>query len=301
MEAERTELRFPSGGEECAAWLYRAAGEPGPCVVMAHGFSLTRHDGLPAYAERLAAAGANVLVFDHRHLGDSGGLPRQRFRKAAQLQDWRSAVAFARGLEGIDECRIVLWGFSFSGGHAIETAAADPRIAATLALCPMLDGLARALSTPPRLSAWLVPRAISDQLGRHNLVAVTDQPGGHAAMTLPGEADGFHAVVPEGSPWRNEISPAIFLTVAMHRPVARARQIGTPVWLGLGERDVSVSAKAIERFARRAPSCELKRYPYDHFGAFLGDGPELVAGDQIDFLRRQGLLSGARAGSPATA
>jgi hypothetical protein len=41
---------------------------------MAHGFSLTRHDGLPPYAERLVATGAAVLVFDHRHLGDGPGL-----------------------------------------------------------------------------------------------------------------------------------------------------------------------------------------------------------------------------------
>jgi dienelactone hydrolase len=258
---------------------------------MAHGFSLTRHDGLPAYAEQLADAGAAVLVFDHRHLGDSGGEPRQRFRKREQLADWRAAISFARRRQGIDPERIVLWGFSFSGGHVVETAATDARIAAALVLCPMVDGLARALATPPALSAWLTPRALADQFGRHNLVAVTGQPGEHAAMTLPGEADGFRAAVPEGSPWRNEISPAIFLSVAMHRPVSRARSIHSPVWMGLGESDVSVSAKAIERFAARSSTTELHRYPYDHFGAFLGEGPERVAGDQIDFLRRHGLLA----------
>ena len=179
---------------------------------MAHGFSLTRHDGLPPYAERLAAAGAAVLVFDHRYLGDSGG--------------------------------------------------------------------------------WLVPRALADQLGRHNLVAVTAQPGGHAAMTLPGEADGFYASVPEGSPWRNEISPAIFLTVGLHRPVAHARRLRMPLWVGLGDADVSVSRKAVQRLAERAPRGELHRYPYDHFGAFLGEGPALVAHDQVDFLRRNSLLGG---------
>src|SRR5690349_12232106 len=126
MTPVRAELRFRSAGDECAAWLYRPAGPgPSPCVVMAHGFSLTRHDGLPAYAERLAAAGAAVLVFDHRYLGDSGGVPRQRFRTLAQRQDWRAAVEFARRLEGVDPSRIVLWGFSFSGGVAVQTAAAD--------------------------------------------------------------------------------------------------------------------------------------------------------------------------------
>jgi dienelactone hydrolase len=258
---------------------------------MAHGFSLTRHDGLPAYAEQLAAAGAAVLVFDHRYLGDSGGEPRQRFRTSAQREDWRAAVRFARGLERVDPQRVVLWGFSFSGGHVVETALADSRIAAVLALCPMVDGLARALATPPALSAWLTPRAIADQLGRHNLVPVTAQPGEHAAMTLPGEADGFAAAVPEASPWRNEISPAVFLSVATLRPVSKARRLRAPLWVGLGEADVSVSAKAVQRLAERAPRGELHRYPYDHFGAFLGEGPQRVAGEQIDFVRRNALLA----------
>jgi dienelactone hydrolase len=286
-------VRFRSGETECAAWLYRPAAAPACCVVMAHGFSLTRHDGLPPYAERLAEAGAAVLVFDHRYLGDSGGQPRQRFRTRAQRADWSNAISFARSLDGIDPQRIVLWGFSFSGGHAVAESLADARIAATIALCPMVDGLARVLATPPALSAWLVPRALADQLGRHDLVAVTGQPGAHAAMTLPGEADGFAATVPAGSPWRNEISPAVFLTVSLVRPVTRAARLRAPLWVGLGERDVSVSKRAVQRLAARAPNGELHRYPYDHFGAFLGDAPERVATDQVDFLRRHGLLAAA--------
>ena len=225
--------------------------DAGACVVMAHGFSLTRHDGLAPYAERLAEAGAAALVFDHRYLGDSGGEPRQRFRKREQLADWRAAVSYARTLDGVDPERIVLWGFSFSGGHAVQTAAADRRIAATLALCPMVDGLARALGTPPALSAWLTPRALADQFGRHNLVAVTGQPGEHAAMTLPGEADGFRASVPEGSPWRNEISPGVFLTVALHRPLMRARSLARAAVGGAG-RARRVGLQARRRTPRRA-------------------------------------------------
>src|ERR1700760_3772943 len=60
---ERSEVTFPSGDAHCAAWLYEPAAAPSCCVVMAHGFSLTRHDGLPPYAERLAAAGAGALLF----------------------------------------------------------------------------------------------------------------------------------------------------------------------------------------------------------------------------------------------
>ena len=301
MAPERVEVGFPSAGDRCSAWHYPAGGQArasAPCVVMAHGFSLTRHDGLAAYAQRLAAAGTAVLAFDYRYLGDSGGWPRQRFRKSEQLADWRAAIAFARGLDGVDPARVVAWGFSFSGGLAIEVAADDGAVAATIALCPLLSGPARVRSTPPRLAAWITPRALADELGRHNVIPVTAPPGGHAAMTLPGESEGFAAVVPAGSPWRNEISPGVFATVAFHRPVRRAGAVRAPVWLGLGERDVTVSRAAIERFAARAAEAELHAYPYDHFGVLVGEGPARVAGDQVDFLRRTGLLAGAR-GAPA--
>jgi surfactin synthase thioesterase subunit len=75
--------------------------------------------------------------------------------------------------------------------------------------------------------------------------------------------------------------------------VRKAAQLEAPLWAGLGEQDVSVSAKAVERLAQRAQRGELHRYPYDHFGAFLGDGPQRVAGDQVDFLRRHELLATA--------
>ena len=81
--SEREDLTFPSGEDTCAAWLYRPDGAEGPvpCIVMAHGFTATREDRLPAYAERFAAAGMAVLLFDYRHFGDSTGEPRRDPRR----------------------------------------------------------------------------------------------------------------------------------------------------------------------------------------------------------------------------
>jgi pimeloyl-ACP methyl ester carboxylesterase len=110
-------------------------------------------------------------------------------------------------------------------------------------------------------------------------------------MTLQGEADGFARAVPAGSPWRNELSPGLFATVAFYRPVARAKQIGCPLWVGLGDRDVTVDGGAVQRLAERAPRGELHRYPYDHFDPFVGDAPAAIAEDQIAFLARQGLVA----------
>jgi dienelactone hydrolase len=291
----RAEVSFASGDATCAGWLYEppdaGGGTPRTCVVMAHGFSLTRHDGLPAYAERLAAAGACVLVFDHRHLGDSGGEPRQRFRVAEQLADWRSAIAYARALDGVDPGRIVAWGYSFSGGHVATLAARDGGLAAAMVLSPFVNGLRRVLSTKPATVGWILPRAVRDVAGGPNLIPVTGQPGARAAMTLPGEADGFARSVPAGSPWRNEISPGVFATIAFYRPLARAGSIRCPLWVGLGERDVSVHGGSVARLAARAPHGELHRYPYDHFDGFVGDAPARVAADQVDFLRRNSLVA----------
>src|SRR5439155_26497940 len=141
----------------------------------------TRPAGRAAHAERLAEAGASVLVFDHRHLGGWPGERRQHFSKRVQRGDWRSLVAAARRLDGVDPAQIVLWGFSFGGGHAVETAAEDGRIAAVIGLCPFVDGLARVLATPLPTVAWILPRAVADRAGRHNWIPVTAQPGTKAA------------------------------------------------------------------------------------------------------------------------
>jgi fermentation-respiration switch protein FrsA (DUF1100 family) len=99
----RQDLSFPSGSERCAAWLYPARGsvEKAPLVVMAHGLSGTRRDGLGPFAERFSEAGIAALVFDHRGFGDSGGEP-DLFHPRRQLQDWAAAIAFARSLPGVD-------------------------------------------------------------------------------------------------------------------------------------------------------------------------------------------------------
>ena len=277
----RTDVRFG----DVAGWWYDA-GRPAPCVVMAHGFSLTRHDGLLEYAEAIAATGVHVLVFDHRHLGDSAGEPRQRFRIGAQQADWRSAVAWARAHPEVRADRVVLWGYSFSGGHVASLLASGIGAHAALVLCPFADGLRRVLATPLRLVAWVLPRAVLDVLGRQVTIPVTAQPGGRAAMALPGEADGFAASVRPGSPWRNAISPGVFLTVALFRPVARAARIGVPLWVGRCADDITVHAGAVGRLAERAPQGELHEFDGDHFAPFTGEVTAQVRDSQLAFLAR---------------
>ncbi|WP_280511133.1 alpha/beta hydrolase [Nocardia farcinica] len=145
---QRRDVEFRSDGVPCAAWLYTTPGAPGPrpIVIMGHGLGAVREMRLAAFAERFAANGWSVLVFDYRHLGASGGRPRQLLDIGRQLADWRAAVAFARTLPEVDVDRIALWGTSFGGGHVLQVGSGNPQVAAIVAQCPFTDGPASLIS-----------------------------------------------------------------------------------------------------------------------------------------------------------
>jgi fermentation-respiration switch protein FrsA (DUF1100 family) len=285
------DVKIAAGETSLAAWFLVPDGpRPHPCVVMGQGFSMTRHDGLGAYAEAFLAAGLAVLAFDYRYFGDSGGQPRQRFSIRAQRADWRATVAFVRADERIDAKRVVAWGFSFGAGFAIEMAPRDPDLAALLAVCPFVDGLPRVIGTPPAVTAWLLPKAIASAAGRTLLVPVAAEPGGRAALTRPGELAGFVASAPEGSTWRNEVTPGVFVWVGSFRPITKARRVRQPLWVGLAEQDVTTHNPAVERLAKRAPRGELHRYDGDHFAVCARPLADRIAADQVQFLRTAGVL-----------
>ncbi|WP_051133522.1 alpha/beta hydrolase [Nocardia paucivorans] len=168
--AVRREVSFPSGQDECAAWLYTTPepNGPHPMVIMGHGLGAVREMRLDAYAERFAAAGWSVLVFDYRHLGASGGAPRQLLDIGRQRADWHAALAFARTLPEVDVDRIALWGSSFGGGHVLQVASEDPHIAAVVAQCPFTDGpasLRSRIRTGPLSVIALTMAGILDTVG----------------------------------------------------------------------------------------------------------------------------------------
>ncbi|MBC7301364.1 MAG: alpha/beta fold hydrolase [Nocardia sp.] len=166
----RREVVFASGEDECAAWLYTAPDLTGtrPLVIMGHGLGAVREMRLDAYAERFAEADWSVLVFDYRHLGASGGQPRQLLDIGRQRADWHAALAFARTLPEVDPDQIALWGSSFGGGHVLHAASEDPRLAAVVAQCPFTDGPASLRSrvrTGPLSAAALLAVGILDSIG----------------------------------------------------------------------------------------------------------------------------------------
>lgn len=281
---ERADIEFAVGDERCAAWFYPAADEaaPAPVVVMAHGLSGTRRDGLGPFAARFAAAGIAALLFDHRGFGDSGGEP-DLFDPRRQREDWVAAIATARAQPGSDPGRIATFGSSMGGGNALAAAAADRRVAAAVSQVPFLDILGQAHRNPLRVSARMIAAALR---GKH--LPAVGQPHEAAFINAPDAEAGWRRVVAAGedSRWRNR-SSSRWLLRPPFRPARLAAGLHCPWLVCVGEADRVARPGPAIAAARRAPLGELRTYPgVDHFDVYAGPAHEAVVADQLAFLRR---------------
>jgi uncharacterized protein len=291
-QSTREDVTFRSGGDHCAAWLYTPAGDgPHPVLVMGHGLGAIKEMRLDAYAERFRAAGYACLVFDYRHFGASSGEPRQLLDIERQLDDWRAAIDFARGRPELDGDRVVAWGSSFGGGHAIATAARDQGLAAAVVQCPFTDGFATARALDPIASTRLGLLAVRDLLAARRgrppvLAALAAPPRSPGFMTSPDSVPGYLGLVPEGVKFRNEVAARLTFSITRYRPGRLAKQVRCPILFCVCEHDSLVPAKATQRHAAKAPRGEVRVYPVGHFDIYRGDAYERAVGDQLAFLAR---------------
>jgi dienelactone hydrolase len=293
----RGDVWFSSGSDECAGWLYVPEGASAsgrvPVVVMAHGLGGVKRLRLEAFAERFRGAGYACLVFDYRHFGDSGGEPRELVDIERQLEDWRAAVAFARGVAELDPDRVIAWGTSFAGGHVITIAAGDPRIAAAIAQCPFTDGLASGLVIDPRTSALLTVQALRDLAaelrGRAPVrVRLAAQPGQVGLMTSPDALNAFQALFEASglteADMPDRVPARVALDIPRYVPGRRTKDVRCPILFCVCEHDTVAPARATVKHAARAPKGEIRLYDVGHFEIYLGEPFERVVGDQIAFL-----------------
>jgi fermentation-respiration switch protein FrsA (DUF1100 family) len=295
----REKVRFNSGGTECVAWHY--PGSNGACVIMAGGFAVTKEPGTDLFAARFWDCGFSVLAFDYRHLGESGGQPRQVARVREQLEDWSAAIEFAAGLPGVDPARLAIWAFSASGGHVFSLAARDRRLAAAIAQTPNADNLAAARNAAryqkPGAMLRFTGRGLLDAAGSlagrpPRLVPLGGPPGTVAVLTTPDVADSAAALNPGGRypDWQQAVAARSALRLALWRPGRSASRVRCPLLVLVCDQDRSALAEPAVRAARRAPGAELVRLPGGHYAPFL-DAHEQAVAAQLSFLRRHVLAA----------
>lgn len=284
---------FTSQGLRCAGTLMRPAkrGRKTPLILMAHGFAAERGFRLPAFAERFVEAGYAAFLFDYRNFGDSEGEPRHWVDPWRHHQDWRAALAYVQSLSGIDPDRIVLWGSSFSGGHVLQIASEQPRIAAVISQVPHVDGLATLRKMPLGQVIKGTIAGVRDTVGRlfgrPHYVPVVGRPGTFAAMTTPETYDGWFAIVPEESAWQNRVLGRAFLSVPLYSPIRKANRITVPTLVIAGKDDSITPPDAARRTAERIADAEFHCLDTNHFAPYVDPVFTTNIGLQLDFLRRR--------------
>lgn len=289
------EITFDSHGTTCAARHWTGVGSAletdagRPVVVMAHGLAGTVDSGLEPFAAALAGAGMDVLAFDYRGFGASGGTHRQRVRVADQVEDYRAAVAAAQRLPGVDASRLVLWGVSLSGGHVLQVAVGRDDVAAVVSLTPLVDGLAAArLAMGHHKPSTLLRSSISGIRSRATggglTMPVVARPGEVGALTLEGCLEDYLSMA--GPTWRNEVDADVALELGTRAPMKAAAQLRVPTLVQIADFDRSAPPQAAAKAAFKARA-EVRHYPCDHFDVWPGKAWfDAASAHQVGFLTR---------------
>jgi len=122
-------------GLTLAADLYTPKDASGklPAIAVSGPFGAVKEQSSGLYAMRMAERGFVALAFDPSYTGESGGEPRRTASPDINTEDFMAAVDYLSGLENVDPERIGIIGICGWGGIALNAAAADPRIKATVA------------------------------------------------------------------------------------------------------------------------------------------------------------------------
>ena len=110
----RESISIKVGNDIVKAWLYLPQNHqlPVPCVILSNGFGGIKDGLLENFALRYAQEGMASINYDYRYFGESSGEPRQYYNKAAQLEDLKAVIAYARSRKEIDGNKIALFGTS---------------------------------------------------------------------------------------------------------------------------------------------------------------------------------------------
>ncbi|MBO7515472.1 MAG: alpha/beta hydrolase [Lachnospiraceae bacterium] len=122
-------------GITLAADLYVPKGAQGrlPAIAVSGPFGAVKEQCSGLYAQTLAERGFLTMTFDPSFTGESGGAVRYMASPDINTEDFMAAVDFLAMSERVDPERIGILGICGWGGMALNAAALDTRIRATVA------------------------------------------------------------------------------------------------------------------------------------------------------------------------
>ena len=122
-------------GLTLAADLYTPKDAEGKLAAIAVSgpFGAVKEQSSGLYAMKMAERGFAALAFDPSYTGESSGEPRRTASPDINTEDFMAAVDFLSKQDNVDAERIGIIGICGWGGIALNAAAADTRIKATVA------------------------------------------------------------------------------------------------------------------------------------------------------------------------
>ena len=104
-----------------------------PAITVCGPFGAVKEQCSGLYAQTMAERGFLTIAFDPSFTGESGGLPRYMASPDINTEDFMAAVDFLSVQDNVDADKIGIIGICGWGGMAINAAALDTRIKATVA------------------------------------------------------------------------------------------------------------------------------------------------------------------------
>ena len=122
-------------GITLAADLYKPKNASGkyPAIAVSGPFGAVKEQCSGLYAQTMAERGYLTIAFDPSFTGESGGYPRFMASPDINTEDFMAAVDFLSVREDVDLDKIGIIGICGWGGMALNAAALDTRIKATVA------------------------------------------------------------------------------------------------------------------------------------------------------------------------
>lgn len=121
-------------GITLAADLYMPKGAEGklPAIAVSGPFGAVKEQSSGLYAQAMAERGFLTIAFDPSFTGESGGTPRNVASPDINTEDFQAAVDYLSVQDNVDADKIGIIGICGWGGMALNAAALDTRIKATV-------------------------------------------------------------------------------------------------------------------------------------------------------------------------
>lgn len=135
-KTEHTKVTFHNRyGITLAADMYKPKNAQGklPAIAVCGPFGAVKEQCSGLYAQTLAELGFLTVAFDPSFTGESGGMPRYVASPDINTEDFCACVDFLSVRDDVDADRIGILGICGWGGMAVNAAAIDTRIKATVA------------------------------------------------------------------------------------------------------------------------------------------------------------------------